>query len=105
MPYSHERKKIPRNLDRRVKLTEDDKAKIKKMHAGGMAIRAIAREFENKCSRRTIQYVIRPELYDHLRHSFKERRKDGRYKPEKSKWAEIMREHRRYKQTIKDKLI
>lgn len=99
MPYKSEKKGIllPRDKDRRVKLTEAERVDIRKRYEMGEGIRAIAREYEHKCSRRTIQYIIRPELYDHLRESFKERRKDGRYKPTKEEWARTMREHRAYK--------
>lgn len=90
--------RLPRALDRRVKLTERDKEHIRELHHGGMGIRAIAREYANKCTRRVIQYTLRPELYEKLRADFKERRKDGRYKPtNKERWAKTIREHRRYK--------
>lgn len=107
MPYKYlmDKKKIPRALDRRVKLTEDDKEHIRYLHKSGRSIHSIAREYAHKCTRRTIQYTIKPELYDHLRKAFIERRKDGKYKPTKEKWRAIMREHRQYKQKIKDKLI
>jgi hypothetical protein len=99
MPYKTERKGIllPRDKDRRVKLTDDDKVDIRKRYELGESIRGIARKYEHKCSRRTIQYVIRPELYKRLCDAFKERRKDGRYKPTKEQWARTMREHRAYK--------
>lgn len=107
MPYawSHNHKKLPRKLDRRVKLTEEDKEHICKLHKEGEGVRSIARMYEHKCSRRTIQYTLRPELYAKLRKDFNERRKDGRYKPSKAKWASVMREHRHYKQSMKNKLM
>lgn len=99
MPYKTEKKGIllPRDKDRRVKLTDEDRIDIKKRYELGESIRSIARAYEHKCSRRTVQYTIRPELYEHLKATFKENRKDGRYKPTKQQWAETMREHRRYK--------
>lgn len=99
MPYKTDTKGVllPRDKDRRVKLTDAERLDIQKRYEMGQGIRSIARAYEHKCSRRTIQYIIRPELYEHLRASFKERRKDGRYKPTKKEWARTMREHRAYK--------
>ena len=97
--------RLPRTLDRRVKLTDDDKVRIRALHSDGVAIRQIAREYEGKCTRRTIQYVIRPELYEAMRERFKKRRRDGRYKPERARWREVQREHRHYKKKVLGKLI
>lgn len=107
MPYKflREKKKIPASLDRRRKLTDEDRLDIKKRYTEGESIRAIARAYEGKCTRRVIQYTIRPDLYEHLKDSYKKRRKDGRYRPDRKEWAETQREHRRYKQSIKDKLV
>lgn len=102
MPYKSdtEKIKIPRQYDRRVKITEEHKVEIKKLYDSGMAIRAIAREFEAVCSRRSIQIILRPELKEHLAKAFIERKKDGRYTPGKSEWAATMREHRAYKYNL-----
>lgn len=102
MPYKTEKKGVllPRDKDRRVKMTEDERIDIRKRYELGQGIRAIAREYEHKCSRRTVQYIIRPELYEHLKATNRERRKDGRYKPTKEEWAETMREHRAYKYRV-----
>jgi hypothetical protein len=61
MPYTSEKIKLPRELDRRVKLTEKDKEDIKHRHKQGEAIRGIARAYEGVCSRRLIQFVLFPE--------------------------------------------
>lgn len=92
--------RLPRALDRRVKLTDEDKENIRALRKDGLPIREIARMYEHKCTRRTIQYVLRPELYEKLRASFVARRKDGRYKPSKDEWAATMREHRAYKKKV-----
>jgi IS30 family transposase len=62
MPYAfeHHKIKLPPELDRRRKLTEKDKEKIKKLFAEGYAVRGIARIFPQVC-RRTIQFVIDPQ--------------------------------------------
>ncbi len=71
--------KLGRTYDRRVKLTEADKERMKSLYAGGMGVRAIAREYEHKCSRRMVQFVIFPERLKQVQAQYKERRKDGRY--------------------------
>ena len=108
MPYKYqiEKLKIPKELDRRIHLTDQDKLDILALYSSGhFGIREIARKYADKCTRRLIQFVIFPERRERARQGFLARRKDGRYKPTKEKWASIMREHRQYKQTIKDSLI
>ncbi len=99
MPYKHIEKKIPRSLDRRVKLTDDDKARIAKLYKQGEPVREIARQFEKICSRRSIQLILFPERRARLAEAFKQRRKDGRYY-NREKWRERQREHRKYKQGL-----
>jgi transposase len=97
--------KLPAHLDRRIKLGAFDHENIRKLHTQGHSIREIARIYENKCSRRTIQMVIRPELRERLKENFKKNRSDGRYKPTKEKWAQTMREHRQYKKSVLRKYL
>lgn len=59
--------RLPRELDKRVKLTDEDRAQIKALHEEGQSIRAIARMFEGKCSRRMIQFILFPERVDAMR--------------------------------------
>lgn len=67
-----EHKKIPRRLDRRVKATAQDKADIRHMHFDlGMSIRAVAREYEGRLSRRTIQFILFPERYEQAKQARK----------------------------------
>ena len=107
MPYKFatDKKKIPRALDRRVKLTEEDKAYIRKLYKDGNSIRQIARMFKDKCTRRPIQYTIFPARYEIMKKQFADRARTGMYRPTKAKWSETIREHRAYKQSIKNKLI
>jgi len=102
MPYwwQTEKIKLPRRFDRRVKLTDKERATIKKLWRGGMAIRAIARRYEDKCSRRLIQLVLFPDRAKRQAERHAINRLDGRYYPGKKKWAAIIREHRRYKNKI-----
>jgi hypothetical protein len=88
---------MPRNLDRRVVLTEGLKDRIKEMHAGGMGLCAIARELEGVCSKRAVHYIIKPDTYPKMLAKAKELHADGRYKVSKKKHADNMRVYRRRK--------
>jgi transposase len=77
MPYKHEKKKIPKPLDRRVKYSEADFTKVRDMYEAGQSQRAIARA--TGMSRRMISFVLFPEKYKHAKDLYQERRKDGRY--------------------------
>lgn len=94
-----------REYDGRRKLTEQDEENIRKLHKEGVAIREIAREYEGKCSRRLVQFVIFPERKDHAQRLFIERRKDGRYDHHhtKEKQREDMRKHRAKLKELHDK--
>lgn len=107
MPYQfdYEKMKIPRELDRRVKITPELRKEVIAMYkCEGLGIREIARRVP-QISRRSVQMILFPDRYKLMLEQFKERRLDGRYKPDKEKWASTMREHRAYKQSIKEKLI
>ena len=62
MPYAfeHHKIRIPPELDRRRKLTEQDKEQIRLLFKAGHTIRGIARLYPQVC-RRTIQFAIDPE--------------------------------------------
>ena len=54
--------KLPKELDKRRKLTNKDRERIKRLYfKNGLAIRVISREYKSKCSRRLIQFVLFPE--------------------------------------------
>lgn len=106
MPYLHANKIIPKELDRRIKLSDEERKEIKHLyHVEGWAVRKIARYFSDRVSRRVIQYTIKPELYETMLANARIRRLDGRYKPEKVKYNTGMKEHRHYKESIKSHLI
>lgn len=92
--------KLPRALDRRVKLSEADKVDIRERYKNGEGIRSIARAYEDKCTRRVIQYTLRPELYERMKNESAERNRTGAYKPSKAEWSATMREHRAYKKKV-----
>jgi hypothetical protein len=75
--------KIPlsRDQDRRVKLTDMDKTRIKRLHKEGVEIREISRRF-TQVSRRMIQFILFPERikaarvnYDWKKYYTKEKRR------------------------------
>jgi len=107
MPYKYQytRMKIPRKLDKRVKILDEDKERIMTLYGKGISLHSIERDFfEYRISRRSIQFILFPERKEKCRIDYKTRRIDGRYY-DKDKWRVQMRNHRRYKQSIKDKLI
>ena len=71
--------RVPKNKDRRRKLTDDDRLKIKQLYKNKWSIHKIAREYTNVCSRRLIQFILFPARERHNAELHKERRKDGRY--------------------------
>lgn len=50
---------IPKEFDRRIKLTDEDKANIISFHSRGMSQRALARYFN--VSRRLISFILFPD--------------------------------------------
>jgi hypothetical protein len=99
MPYKSEKIKLTKELDRRIKLTDEQKEEIKVKYATGLySQRALAREY---CvSRRLITFVLDEEKAKRAAEQLKIRKADGRYKPTKEEWAETMRKHRHYKQKL-----
>lgn len=99
MPYVSEKIKLPRELDRRVKLTEEQRQEIREKWESGLTSKHKLAE-EYKVSRRTIQMILDPELKERLYEASKRRHSDGRYAYSKEEWAAVQREHRAYKQKL-----
>lgn len=100
MPRKSEKIKIAgTNYDRREKLTEAQRAEIRERYENeGLSTRRLAAAYG--VSRRLITFVLDPDKYNRAREQFKERRKDGRYKPSPEEWADTIREHRNYKNEL-----
>lgn len=99
MPFKSEHIKLPKQYDRRIKLTDAQRDEIKEKYASGVCSqRSLAREYN--VSRRLISFIVDPEKYEISKEQFKERRKDGRYNPDKELRNKIQKEHRRYKQGL-----
>lgn len=98
--YETEKIKLPRALDRRIALTQEQREDILQKFKDGIPMRAIARLYTGICSRSTVIYICRPDRLAFVKQARKDRAKDGRYKPDKRKWAQTMREHRAYKYKV-----
>lgn len=90
-------------LDKRVKLTVEDKENIVKDYATGMfSQRGLAEKYG--VSRRSIQFVLSPEKKERAKAQFAERQKDGRYydKDKHREYTKIHRDHKKelYKQGL-----
>lgn len=99
MPYKSEKIKLSKEQDRRIKLTDKQRIEIKEKYATGFySQRKLAAEYH--VSRRLITFVLDEEKAKKAAEQLKERRADGRYKPDKEAWAATIREHRQYKQRL-----
>lgn len=84
--------------DKRVKLTEENKAAIKSEYETGLfSINGLARKW--KVSKRLIQFTLFPERAEHAKKLYAQRRKDGRYY-DKDKHTESVRLHRIHKKEL-----
>lgn len=92
--------RVGREKDRRIKLTDEDKQEIKKLyHVEKLPIREIARIFENRCSRRLIQFVLFPERLKSLQKRGIETKHHLKYY-DKDKQRVYHRNHRAYKKRL-----
>ena len=99
MPYQHIKYKIPRFLDKRIKLSPSDKKHILFLfHTHHQTIRSISREYAHKCCRKTIQNTIYPERIKPV---------NNKKYYNKNKHTQYIKTHRQYKQTLflKNQLI
>jgi len=94
MPYWFETQKlrVGRKRDRRIKITDEERKTIKDLYKMGFSLRQIARIFQDKCSRRNIQFILFPERLERLYVYRKERNWD--YDRERHKiYVKRYREH------------
>ena len=98
----YEKIKLPRELDRRVKLLPDDRERIKQLYKDGMSIHGIAREYKGKCSKRSIQFVLFPERLKALQDKH---RKEQHWKTffNRKQLTECVRNLRHYKKDLFEK--
>lgn len=97
MPYKSEAIRLDPSLDRRRKLTDEDKREILRIYKTGVCgMRPLAKQFG--VSRATIQIIVNPARAESVKQYRKEHWRD--YKPTKEEWAATMREHRQYKHKL-----
>lgn len=97
MPYKSSSIKLSPEQDRRRKLTEEQKAEIRRIYESGVCgTRPLAKQFG--VSRSTIQIIVNPSRAEAVRQRAKEHWRD--YKQNKEEWAKTIREHRHYKQEL-----
>lgn len=98
MPYKSEKIKIEGTAnDRRVKLTDEQKSEIKKLHSEGSSIHGLSRQY--KVDRRTIQFIVYPERLEENKKRRKERGGSKIYYV-KEKHTKAIKKHRKHKQDL-----
>jgi len=97
MPYKSEKIKLPEQLDRRRKLTEEQKQEIREKYGTGFySLNGLAKEYS--VSKKLILITVNPESKSKNDRRIKEHWKD--YQETKEERAKTVKEHRRYKQEL-----
>ena len=97
MPYKSEKQKLPPELDRRRKLSDEQKDEISHKYATGVySLNGLAREYG--VSKKTVLLIINPESKRKSDERIKDHWRD--YAPSKEERNAIMREHRAYKHKV-----
>lgn len=97
MPYKAEKMKLPPELDRRRKLSDEQKDEIKhKYDTGFYSLNGLAKEYN--VSKKTVLLIVNPESKRKNDERIKERWRD--YAPTKEERNATMREHRTYKHKV-----
>lgn len=87
MPYKSEKVHIAgTKLDRRCKLSKEQKEAIKLLHEDGFSYRKLAEMF--RCSKRSVQNIIHPQL------------RSSQPKRSTEYWTQKKREYRKRKQQL-----
>ena len=87
-----------KSLDRRVKLTDEERIEIADAYkSGGTSYNKLAVEYG--VSKRLIMFIVNPDKYEVAKNQFSERQKDGRYY-DREKHNKAVREHRDYKKEL-----
>ena len=96
MPFNHRKYKIQQKDDRRVKLSDNQKAEIRTLY-GTISQRKLARMYG--VSRRLIQFIGDPKKYERNQEA---REKRGGWKQyyDAETHRQTMKDHRRYKQEL-----
>lgn len=97
MPYKSEKIRLPEHLDRRRKLTTEQKDEIKHKYSTGLySLNGLAKEYS--VSKKTVLLIVNPESKRKNDERIKEHWKD--YQPTRKESNAIATEHRKYKQKL-----
>lgn len=97
MPYKAEKMKLPPELDRRRKLSDEQKDEIRHKYSTGLySLNQLAKEYD--VCKKTVLLIVNPESKRKSDERIKEHWKD--YVPTKEERNATMREHRAYKHKI-----
>lgn len=97
MPYKAEKKRLPPELDRRRKLSDEQKDEIKHKYSTGLySLNKLADEYN--VSKKTVLLIVNPESKRKNDERIKNHWRD--YVPSKEERNAIMREHRAYKHKV-----
>lgn len=97
MPYKSSKIRLSETQDRRRKLTSEQYEEIKlKYFRDGMSSRQLAAEYG--VNKSTILIIVNPKTKQRVSNRIKEHWRD--YQKSGTEWADIMREHRHYKQCL-----
>ena len=87
-----------KSLDRRVKLTDEERIEIADTYkSGGTSYNKLAVEYG--VSKRLIMFIVNPDKYEVAKNQFSERQKDGRYY-DREKHNKAVKKHRDYKKEL-----
>ena len=97
MPYKTEKLRLPPELDRRRKLTDEQRDEIKHKYSTGLySLNGLAKEYN--VSKKTVLLIVNPESKRKNDERIKDHWRD--YVPSKEERNAIMREHRAYKHKV-----
>lgn len=97
MPYKSEKIKLSKEQDRRVKLTDEQRAEIKELYETGCySLNDLAKAFN--VSKKTILLIVNKDSAEKAKQYRKEHWREWQRTGEE--WNEIVREHRKYKQKL-----
>ena len=97
MPYKTQKMKLPPELDRRRKLSDEQKDEIRHKYSTGLySLNQLAKEYD--VCKKTVLLIVNPESKRKSDERIKEHWKD--YVPTKEERNATMREHRAYKHNI-----
>ena len=97
MPYKTEKMKLPTELDRRRKLSDEQKDEIRHKYGTGFySLNGLQKEYG--VSKKTVLLIVNPESKRKNDERIKDHWSD--YVPSKEERNAIMREHRAYKHKV-----